>query len=97
MQDLATVDVLRDIDYPPCAYLVHCLRIYMRAHAYLNLKTAREYIYIRRGLQRCRSHTMGNAKASKRGTTTVGLHAFFIYHTAKYNDRQRILYRLSNQ
>ena len=26
-QDLATVDVLRDIDYPSCAYLVCLLRI----------------------------------------------------------------------
>ena len=50
-QDLATIDVLRDIDNPPCAYLVQCLRIYMFAKAYLNLKMAREYIYIRRGLR----------------------------------------------
>ena len=27
IQDLATVDVLRDIDYPSCAYLVCLLRI----------------------------------------------------------------------
>ena len=63
-QDLATIDVLRDIDYPSCAYLVHCLRIHMRAHAYLNLKTAREYIYIRRGLRVVSSNISGNARAS---------------------------------
>ena len=78
IQDLATIDVLRDIDYPSCAYLVHCLRIHMRAHAYLNLKIAREYIYIRRGLRVVSSNISGNARASWRGTTTVGLHAFFI-------------------
>ena len=50
VQDLATVDVLRDIDYPSCAYLVHSLRICVCAHAYLNY-VAREYIYIRRGLR----------------------------------------------
>ena len=50
VQDLATIDVLRDIDYPSCAYLVRLLRIYMCAHAYLNY-VAREYIYIRRGLR----------------------------------------------
>ena len=50
IQDLATVDVLRDIDYPSCAYLVRLLRICVCAHAYLNY-VAREYIYIRRGLR----------------------------------------------
>ena len=50
VQDLATVDVLRDIDYPSCAYLVRPLRIFVCAHAYLNY-VAREYIYIRRGLR----------------------------------------------
>ena len=78
IQDLATIDVLRDIDYPSCACLVHCLRIHMRAHAYLNLKIAREYIYIRRGLRVVSSNISGNARASWRGTTTVGLHAFYL-------------------
>ena len=50
IQDLATVDVLRDIDYPSCAYLVRLLRVFVCAHAYLNY-VAREYIYIRRGLR----------------------------------------------
>ena len=46
IQDLATVDVLRDIDYPSCAYRVHCLRIYMRTHAYLKLENStRVYLY----------------------------------------------------
>ena len=29
IQDLATIDALRDIDYPSCAYLVCILRIYL--------------------------------------------------------------------
>ena len=29
VQDLATIDALRDIDYPSCAYLVRHLRIYV--------------------------------------------------------------------
>ena len=49
-KNLATIDVLRDIDYPSCAYLVRLLRICVCAHAYLNY-VAREYIYIRRGLR----------------------------------------------
>ena len=32
----------------------------------------------RRGLQRCRSHTLGNARASNRGTATVELHVFLV-------------------
>lgn len=32
----------------------------------------------RRGLQRCRSHTLGNARASNRGTATVELHVFLL-------------------
>ena len=51
IQDLATVDVLRDIDYPSCGYWCwYILRICVCAHAYLNY-VAREYIYIRRGLR----------------------------------------------
>ena len=45
IQDLATIDVLRDINYPSCAYLVRLLRIYICAHAYLNY-VAREYSFI---------------------------------------------------
>ena len=44
------MDALRDIDYPSCAYLVRHLRIYIRAHAYLELYST-ENIYIRRGLR----------------------------------------------
>ena len=45
IQDLATIDVLRDINYPSCAYLVRLLRIYICAYAYLNY-VAREYSFI---------------------------------------------------
>ena len=41
-QDLATIDALRDMKYPSCAYLVRLLRICVRAYAYLNY-VAREY------------------------------------------------------
>ena len=40
-KNLATIDVLRDIDYPSCAYLVRLLRIYICAYAYLNWNIAR--------------------------------------------------------
>ena len=40
---------------------------------------AREYILYSAWASRCRSHTMGNARASGSGTTTVGFHAFFVY------------------
>ena len=76
MQDLATVDVLRDIDYPSCAYLVRLLRICVCAHAYLNY-VAREYIYIRRGLRVVGSIILGNAKASIGGTGKRQVPRFF--------------------
>ena len=48
-----------------CLLVLVCpLRICVCAHAHLNY-VAREYIYIRRGLQRCRFKDAGNAKASK--------------------------------
>ena len=66
-QDLATVDVLRDIDYPSCAYLVRLLCICVYARAYLNY-VVREHIYIRRGLRVVSSNVSGNARASISGT-----------------------------
>ena len=75
-QDLATVDVLRDIDYPSCAYW-YAFCIYKCAHAYLNY-VAREYILYSAWASRCCSIEKGNAKASKRGTTTVEIHVFCI-------------------
>ena len=45
-QDLATIDALRDIEGPFCAYLVHLLRIYTYAHASLNSEfSTREILY----------------------------------------------------
>ena len=44
-KNLATIDVLRDIDYPSCAHLVHCLRIYVYACAYLNYVARRMFIF----------------------------------------------------
>ncbi len=52
LQDLATIDALRDIDYPSRAYLVRHLRIYY-AHAYLNYDIAREYILYSAWASRC--------------------------------------------
>ena len=62
IQDLATVDVLRDIDYPSCAYLVRPLRIFVCARAYLKVCGTRVYLYSA-WASRCRSNTKGNAKA----------------------------------
>ena len=65
IQDLATVDVLRDIRLSLLYLLVRLLRIYTYAHAYLNY-VAREYIILYSAwASRCRSNTKGNAKASK--------------------------------
>ena len=53
IQDLATVDVLRDIDYPPCAYwywYIFCVYAYAHTRT-LTTNIAREYIYIWRGLR----------------------------------------------
>ena len=81
IQDLATIDVLRDIDYPSCAYLVRLLRICICAHAYLNNDIAREYIYIRRGLRVVGSNVQGNARASKCGTGKDEFHALLYIYT----------------
>ena len=78
IQDLATIDVLRDINYPSCAYLVRLLRICICAHACLNNDIAREYIYIRRGLRVVGSNVQGNATASDSGTGKGKFHAFFV-------------------
>ena len=76
VQDLATIDVLRDIDYPSCAYLVRLLRICVCAHAYLNYVARRVFIF---GVGFALSfYWIGNAKASMCGTAIVGLHAFCI-------------------
>ena len=45
IQDLATIDALRDIDYPSCAYLVRLLRICICAHAYLNYEHESIFIF----------------------------------------------------
>ena len=45
VRDLATIDVLRDIDYPSCAYLVRLLRICICAHAYLNYEHESIFIF----------------------------------------------------
>ena len=77
-QDLATIDVLRDVKYPSCAYLVRLLRVGLRANAYLNYVVAREYFYIRRGLRVVGSIILGNAKASSRGTGKVQVSRFYL-------------------
>ena len=78
VQDLATVDVLRDIDYPSCAYwcwYVFC--VYTYTHTRTLTMWHGECLYSA-WASRCRSNMVGNATASERGTTTVGLHAFFV-------------------
>ena len=85
IQDLATIDVLRDIEYPSCAYLVRLLRIYICAHAYLNNDIAREYIYIRRGLRVVGSNVQGNARASRSGTDKSAVPLLFLYPILRIN------------
>ena len=54
--------------------------VYGYAHTRTLTIVAREYIYIRRGLRVVGSKFQGNARASIRGTTTVGIHVFlFVY------------------
>ena len=79
VQDLATIDVLRDLKLSLLCQLWYVFCVYTYAHTRtLTTNIAREYILYSAWASRCRSNTMGNARASNRGTTTVGLHAFFI-------------------
>ena len=55
--------------------LVRLLHIHICAHAYLNY-VAREYILYSAWASRCCSKLIGNATASTRGTTAVGIHVF---------------------
>ena len=79
IQDLATIDALRDIEYPSCAY-------YGTSFAYMHIRTrvpkpkfSTRVFYIRRGLRVVGSSISGNAKASRCGTTAVGIHVFFVF------------------
>ena len=76
-QNLATVDVLRDIDYPSCANIGTSFAYMHMRTTYLNY-VAREYIYIRRGLRVVGSNVQGNATASDSGTGKSKFHAFFV-------------------
>ena len=77
-QDLATIDALRDIEYPSCAYYgMSFAHMHMRVRAPQPQYSTRVF-YIRRGLRVVSSIILGNARASNRGTATVGLHAFFM-------------------
>ena len=49
-KNLATIDVLRDIDYPSCAYFGTAFAYIRMRMAYLNYSST-ESIYIRRGLR----------------------------------------------
>ena len=67
-----------------CAYLVHCLRIYVCAHAYLNYVARRIFIF---GVGFALSVLMYKVmrRPRNRGTATVGIHVFlYAYmHNAK--------------
>ena len=77
--------------------LVRLLHIHICAHAYLNY-VAREYILYSAWASRCCSKLTGNARASIRGTTTVGIHVFFVYfskisfHLGKIKKRKYFIY-----
>ena len=68
---------------PLVPIMVRILRIYVCEYAYLSWWVAREYILYSAWASRCRSRTMGNARASGSGTMTVGLHAFFVCYSKK--------------
>ena len=54
IQDLATIDVLRDIDYPSCAFLVHYARTLLCAHMRTLNYVAQECILYSAWASRCR-------------------------------------------
>ena len=77
LQDLATIDALRDIEYPSCAY-------YGTSFAYMHIRTrvpkpkfSTRVFYIRRGLRVVGSNFQGNARASKGGTDKSRTPRFF--------------------
>ena len=80
IQDLATIDALRDIEYPSCAY-------YGTSFAYMHVRTrvpkpkfSTRVFYIRRGLRVVGSNFQGNARASKGGTDNSRTPRFFYMH-----------------
>ena len=82
-QDLATIDVQRDIDYPSCAYLGSLFVLYMHAHTRTinDCKQHESIFYIRRGLRVVGSILLGNARASICGTDSSRNPRFFCMPT----------------
>ena len=76
-RNIATVDVLRDIECPFCAYWVHYLRIFIHTRVYHSCNSAKVVLYSA-WASALSFYQKGNATASEHGTMTIGLHAFFI-------------------
>ena len=77
-QDLATIDALRDMKYPSCAYFgtsFAYIRMRMRVP---KLYYSTGVFYIRRGLRVVGSIRLGNATASIGGTGKCKFHAFLL-------------------
>ena len=72
----ATVDVLRDVDYPSVLIWVRLSCIFICPTRTLTM-WHRECLYSA-WASRCRFRILGNARASERGTTAVGIHVFFV-------------------
>ena len=94
-QDLATIDVLRDIDYPSCAYYGTAFAyVYMRTRV-PQIKQHEGVFYIRRGLRVVSSMRLGNATASKCGTGKRQVPRFFccvrlVYENSRLSDNVNI-------
>ena len=76
-RNIATVDVLRDIECPFCAYWVHYLRIFIHTRVYHSCNSTKVVLYSA-WASALSFYQKGNATASEHGTMTIGLHAFFI-------------------
>ena len=79
VQDLAMIDVLRDIELSLLCQLWYAFCVYAYAHTRTLTDEYRTRVILYSAwASRCRSNTMGNARASGSGTTIVGFHAFFV-------------------
>ena len=83
VQDLATIDVLRDIELSLLCLLWYVFCVYAYAHTRTLTIVARGYILYSAWASRCRSNMVGNARASGSGTATVGSTLLFLYPILK--------------
>ena len=97
VQDLATIYVLRDIELSLLCQLWYAPCVYAYAHTQtITYEYRTRVILYSAWASRCRSNTMGNARASGSGTTIVGFHAFFLYVIVKRTNKNKRVSCLSN-